>query len=150
MDERTDAQVLVVQDPAELGQSNSWSAALLGQLVIDQPYFLHNGAKGVCVKYKSAVAASKRSLWISAAFSGERPEITRLIEDVVASAGSRWRLIGGSVEDYLTTKARALGTVREKQTAALKRRSKAVSMDKFISSATHLDPVASKSGLCGF
>lgn len=110
-------QVMIVQDPANLGYRCQWAAALRGAYVATAETMLRD--RGAAVKFKPALRVN-RKIFISRTFQLRHPAVSKVIMDTIRDAGDagqevRWKVC--SSEDALACIARTLHRLLAKLSA---------------------------------
>ena len=103
-------QLLVVDNPADLPKVHKWMAALSGMLVTSAQAVLalHRGQHvGSFLKFRRAVAHTKRCLYMAPEFQHKHNVITKLLQEACQLQGSRWR-----ISDVENAKCTVLGGPR--------------------------------------
>lgn len=90
VDSRLNAQVIVVDDPVQLGLRTSWISSLLGQTVVSRAMFL-NGV-GSAVRFQPAIRTA-RKIYMTAEFVSRHGTVVRILQACSRSSGSQWRLL---------------------------------------------------------
>ncbi len=106
------ANILVAPDPAAVGRTLHWAAAMHG-LWIATPELLTCG-RGSAIKYVAAVS-KRRKIWVSQAFQERYPRLFILVAE---AALGKWVFLG-SKEAFLEMKARCCRQKRSAECIAL-------------------------------
>ena len=140
------AELFIVADIMEPGPVVSCIAGISGCMVGSVAFFRSGGMEGAVASYLPSLCMQKK-LYVSDAFSNEKPDVARVLRGVVSSANSNWKTIR-TFEEWLQLQVRqkspskfiALVTAAEKQQhAALSRHKYCMTLDMFLQHVLRVD-----------
>ena len=105
-----EAEVFVVPNFADAGLLTQWSLMLLGGILCTATYLQSQGNQSGKMVVLAAIR-TPRKVWLSADFCDTRPELAAAVRHAVAQPRSRWRLIGGAVDDWHRLMTHAKGAM---------------------------------------
>lgn len=92
VEQRLMADALIVDDPAQPGSRNLWSAVFCGQLLVSQRLFFTGS--GPAVQYRSIVSITSKRVFLTPAFRTAHPLVAQFLTVALRRPDSKWQLVG--------------------------------------------------------